>query len=94
MRRASGNADNAQRVATTSAQGDPASQIDLGAVWTECRTADPTPALLDASIETNLPPAADGVEANGSSSEVFRCLVLSALSPGRRSRRFCSKLHL
>ncbi|CAE8685976.1 unnamed protein product, partial [Polarella glacialis] len=39
-------------------ESDPASQLDLGAVWTECRTSAPTPALLDASIETALPPVA------------------------------------
>ncbi|CAE8669537.1 unnamed protein product, partial [Polarella glacialis] len=43
-------------------ESDPASQLDLGAVWTECRTGDPTPALLDVSIETALPPVADAVE--------------------------------
>ncbi|CAE8741247.1 unnamed protein product [Polarella glacialis] len=39
-------------------ESDPAPQLDLGAVWTECRTGAPQPALLDASIETDLPPVA------------------------------------
>ncbi|CAE8691771.1 unnamed protein product, partial [Polarella glacialis] len=67
-------------------ESDPASQLDLGAVWTECRTSAPTPALLDASIETDLPPvtvavagAAPEVEAQGSGP-----VVVTEVTNGRR----------
>ncbi|CAE8678840.1 unnamed protein product [Polarella glacialis] len=67
-------------------ESDPASQLDLGAVWTECRTSAPTPALLDASIETDLPPvavaaagAAPEVEAQGSEP-----VVVTEVTNGRR----------
>ncbi|CAE8672674.1 unnamed protein product, partial [Polarella glacialis] len=67
-------------------ESDPASQLDLGAVWTECRTGAPQPALLDASIETDLPPVAiaapEGVpagEAQGSEP-----VVVTEVTNGRR----------
>ncbi|CAE8660537.1 unnamed protein product [Polarella glacialis] len=67
-------------------ESDPASQLDLGAVWTECRTVDPTPALLDASIETDLPPAADVVEVAAPADEAqgSETAVVTEVPNGRR----------
>ncbi|CAE8734404.1 unnamed protein product [Polarella glacialis] len=60
-------------------ESDPASQLDLGAVWTECRTGAPQPALLDASIETDLPTRVPAEEAQGSEP-----VVVTEVTNGRR----------
>ncbi|CAE8741473.1 unnamed protein product [Polarella glacialis] len=72
-------------------ESDPTSQLDLGAVWAECRTDAPQPTPLCASIETDLPPVALAAPEGAPAEEAQGSEHVVAIEATNGRRRHVSK---